>query len=119
MPAAYPQIVLAISDLTLRTLLVAELGMAGEVLITTSDHRDPGVSWSIREEALLIIEASLIEAGRADWAAELKRHNWSGKVIAVMNDDETPPHPHDDIYVVLRRNAVAETLELLIKWRMT
>lgn len=118
MSVPHTHVVLAISDPALRTMLAAELGLAGEVLISTSSHLNSNLSASVRAKALLVIEQCLIASGATDWAEELRQNNWTGRAIAVVDSGHGLSHDDEEIYFVCRHNAAAATLELVLKWKL-
>lgn len=114
---ACKHVVLAIRDPGLRAILIAQLGMTGELLISTPDHLDPRLSPGIRMTALLIIEACLIAPASPDWAGMLRNQYWAGNVIVIFDSQHDLTHRDDKIYLVDRRGAITQVLMLMELWQ--
>jgi len=117
MSSGVGQLVLAISDAGLRSMLAALIGMAGEIPISTASHLHPTLGGELRATALLIIEDALIASPSHDWADVLRAQCWFGRIIVVV--DELPAHPPRDetMAFVEKRRADAAILPLLRLWQ--
>jgi len=118
MSIAQGQLVLAITDPGLRSILSAQLGMAGETPISTTNHLSPTLSKTIRATALLIIEESLIASASPDWAETLRDQSWSGQIIIIVDKAADGHQPDDNIALVGRRDAGVAILALVRLWHL-
>lgn len=117
MSTAPSSIVLAVTNAGLRSILSAQLGMAGEMPISTPDHCDPALSKRLRATALLIIEESLIGSAQTDWAETLRDQCWSGRIIIIVNKMPTGPPTDDEVTLVDRLDASRAILGVVRLWR--
>ncbi|EIZ78688.1 hypothetical protein WSK_2736 [Novosphingobium sp. Rr 2-17] len=99
MNAMRAQLILAIRDPGLRSLLAARLGMAGEVPISTVDHLAPALGKKIRATALLIIEESMIDAPPAEWVQTLRDQCWKGRIIIISRTAERLAETDDTVTI--------------------
>lgn len=116
MSGTSPQLILAIKDPGLRSLLAARLGMAGEMPISTVDHLDPTLGEAIRATALLIIEEAMIQAPLTEWVETLRNQCWAGRIIIISNAVQGLAE-RDDTVMVARRDAGAAIPVLVQLWQ--
>ncbi|WP_037515960.1 hypothetical protein [Sphingomonas sp. PAMC 26621] len=117
MSATQGRLILAIVDTGLRSILAAQLGMAGHMPISTVDHLDPTLSEHIRATALLIIEEALIAPPVVDWAETLRNQCWMGQIIVIVNAKDDQIQQDDKVMLVDRRDAGAAVLTLVHAWQ--
>lgn len=117
MSATRGPLILAIADAGLRSILAAQLGMAGHMPISTVDHLDPTLGEDIRSTALLIIEEALIAPPPLDWAETLRNQCWAGQVIVIVNARDDHIQQDETIMLLDRRDAGAGILTLVHAWQ--
>jgi hypothetical protein len=110
---AHSRIVLAVADPGLRSALVAQLGLAGELVIATTDHLDGQLSPAIRATSLLVIEQSLISSVGPDWAETLRAQNWLATVIVIVDPVHGLKVVDEHIHLADREVAGVQILALL------
>jgi hypothetical protein len=110
-------LILALSDVGLRSVLAAHLGMAGEIPVSTADHLDPTLGEALRAAAILIIEESLIASAPLEWAKTLRNQCWSGELIIIVNHLPEMLRESDGIALVDRKCAVDCVPKLVQRWQ--
>ncbi len=116
MSASPGHLILALHDLGLRSMLAAQLSMAGEMPISTTNHLDQTLGQRMRATSMLVIEHSLIASAARDWVQTLRNQDWTGPIIIIV--DEMPDDGQRDEMVTLveKRNPGAAILALVRRW---
>lgn len=117
MSIAYGHIILALRDSGLRSMLSAQLGMAGEMTICATNYLDPALNRSRRSTSALIIEHLLIGTAAKDWAHTLRHQQWSGHIVIIVDDMPPDWQLYDTITLMGRRQAGAGVPALARLWR--
>ncbi|MEG3175087.1 hypothetical protein U1872_02515 [Sphingomonas sp. RB3P16] len=111
------QLVLAVADAGLRSVLAALLGMAGELPITTADHLDPTLGEELRGSSMLIIEDRLIDAAPGEWIETLRNQCWLGDMIIITEESASAVSVDSDVVAVDRWNVAVAMLPIVARWR--
>jgi hypothetical protein len=114
MKAARGQLVLAMSDRALCSLLAARLGMAGETPITTASHLNPVFGTDFRAAALLIVEDRLIAQDPPEWSGTLRNQGWTDQIIVIVDMVPDPP-PVDAMMISVERRDAGATVPTLVQ----
>jgi hypothetical protein len=93
MEAVIEPVVLIAREGALLSVLCARLAMAGETPVTAAACTDPRLDLVLRDQAVLVIEASGVSCNPEEAIAQLRAGGWNGKLLLLVDrmPDQAPP----------------------------
>lgn len=93
MEVAAEPVVLIAKEGALLSVVCARLAMAGETPITAARCDDPRLDESLRDKAVLVIEAARLSCNPEEAVAALRAKGWNGKLALIVTrmPDHAPP----------------------------